>query len=802
MRIDLVEQRKKYMNNSYINESFVNTKFLENKCIENPNDFNSFEKIINNYNESNSFINLLEVAIKSNYKKTMISRLHSIIIRESNIDNIVSAIKNKKDESLNSLLEKANDIKCCDRILINENTIENLIDINKIVKESKLYTDDDKITLIEELCYNINSFNCDSKIRLNLCLENIPYILYKKSIKLDEDIIYETIYDYFKDKEDIDFVLEVNNSFFKKSREKVNKSINSNIKSVKNKLLQLKNIKTPEPIKQVLRFMYTQSPDQILDDIPNFLTWLRTFLAFSTFAINPYLGIVIMIADQFIAHNMKISETDRCIKKFEKEKEKCERKIERLSDTKAKNNLEEYIKTLDKSIDKLNEYRNNLKEKELGDDNDMLDEMNVEKMKEIDYYNEGVRGYMPYLINESTFYKNYKDRYDKQYIKLCNEINNYSNSYKPLKGKVHTLEEFKLLKENLNLCLLPEGNIYLELATFNSNNTDVERCMKHIEKSLDDRHSIYTENVGGHTTNAYLISNYIIEDANPIHKDLIVNTDLIEESVKALEFLQENSDKIFIEQLDNAISYLDDRDIRNISKIANSNPFINRDNYNYTITEAIDYREFGKARALKEATKYINNKDLSLLDILILKESAEEIKEAFELINVNEGANTIRNNLMIVKEKIKKNAQKLSDKDKQYSRQLDNIVDRMISKTQKELTNKNREAVIKGSLLPSFSAAIKLAMASGVASIVNPVLGIITLVGGIGAAKVGTKKEQQYILDEIEIELKLVDKKIQLAERNDDTKALEQLYRIEKQLKREQTRIKYHKKDFRPVQDN
>ena len=60
-------------------------------------------------------------------------------------------------------------------------------------------------------------------------------------------------------------------------------------------------------------------------------------------------------------------------------------------------------------------------------------------------------------------------------------------------------------------------------------------------------------------------------------------------------------------------------------------------------------------------------------------------------------------------------------------------------------------------------------------------------------------KERKYILDEIEIELKLVDKKIQLAERNDDTKALEQLYRIEKQLKRERTRIKYNQKSFRPV---
>ena len=62
-----------------------------------------------------------------------------------------------------------------------------------------------------------------------------------------------------------------------------------------------------------------------------------------------------------------------------------------------------------------------------------------------------------------------------------------------------------------------------------------------------------------------------------------------------------------------------------------------------------------------------------------------------------------------------------------------------------------------------------------------------------------TAKERKYILSEIEVELRLVEKKIQLAERNDDTKALGELYRIEKRLKNEQARIKYHMKDFRPV---
>ena len=130
------------------------------------------------------------------------------------------------------------------------------------------------------------------------------------------------------------------------------------------------------------------------------------------------------------------------------------------------------------------------------------------------------------------------------------------------------------------------------------------------------------------------------------------------------------------------------------------------------------------------------------------------------------------------------------------------MVDKFQDSIQKDLSNKNREAVIKGRLLPSASAIIKLALASGIAGLANPVLGVITALGGLGAAAAGTKKEKQYILDEIDIQLKLVEKKQQLAESNNDMKSLEELMKIERKLKRERQRIMYRLKNYYPASVN
>ena len=151
-------------------------------------------------------------------------------------------------------------------------------------------------------------------------------------------------------------------------------------------------------------------------------------------------------------------------------------------------------------------------------------------------------------------------------------------------------------------------------------------------------------------------------------------------------------------------------------------------------------------------------------------------------------------NLKLAQQSLKKGMQKLSDKEKKLSEKLDHAYDRFVYQVEKNMSNRNREAVIKGSVIPSFSALIKLGCTAGLASLVSPILSAITVMGGIAASKNATKKERQYILDEIEIQLKVIEKKLQLAETNNDMKSYEQLLKIQRQLQSEKNRIIYRKR--------
>lgn len=185
---------------------------------------------------------------------------------------------------------------------------------------------------------------------------------------------------------------------------------------------------------------------------------------------------------------------------------------------------------------------------------------------------------------------------------------------------------------------------------------------------------------------------------------------------------------------------------------------------------------------------YIDEDDLDDIEF-------DELEESGNLVAVNEL--TFTNKLKLAQQNFKKAMVKMSDKEKKFSNQMDHAYDRFVYTIEKNMSNKNREAVIKGSVIPSFSALLKLALAAGTASFISPVLSAITVLGGLAASKKATANERKYILDEIDIQLDVVEKKIQLAESNNDMKSYEQLLRIKRQLESEKHRIIYKKR--RPV---
>jgi hypothetical protein len=149
--------------------------------------------------------------------------------------------------------------------------------------------------------------------------------------------------------------------------------------------------------------------------------------------------------------------------------------------------------------------------------------------------------------------------------------------------------------------------------------------------------------------------------------------------------------------------------------------------------------------------------------------------------------------LKIASENLRRTALKLKDKDKQLSMKLDSELNRTMKAAKRAMISDSRESIIRGSFLPSASKCIHIALASGAAYLINPVLAVIGLIGFIGSSKVLNEKERNLILDDIDIEIKMCDKYLKIAEDKEDLSAVREIMKTKRDLERQRTRILYNK---------
>lgn len=807
MNMYRVIERKDSLKKGFINEGLFNINYMRDKLIEKP-DFFTFNQVVKNENDMNLLLSAFDKMINELHEGEINTIKGALLERMKYMHNpryIKSLLENfqsKNEIDMSSLIKEADTMISADRILSNETRLDNKFNMNKFIKEYNAYSEESKVSLIEELCFMIDTFNCDSKIKYNTALENISYALYNNKVIVDEETIVETVSRYFEITGlSVESVLTESTVVNEKVKFKVlNKLKDKSVSKAKKLIDSIKNIQTPEQVKRVIRLIYSQSAEQVIDDVPNFLTWIRTFLMFSTVALNPYLGCIVMVVDQFIAMTVKRSEAEKMLTKFKNEKEKSEKKLDKISNKQSRDNLEKYINTLDKSIERLEDYRDSLMSEERGYEDNMEENCKIKNREYMDTLFEGEYGYTPYTMTPQCFYESYEKEFVKQ-ARLVKENFERFSIPKIVKENVKYHENYSDMMDYLS----ENGNIYYPILTIDKNITEHyhDSLLENAKRNVDSYYKVVEENTCDEYSTIYLLTEYAIKtDKEFIHKSVVETMTKLQETEKAINNILENVDigELFNDEVDD---FYDDY-VKDVALLTTKLESVSNDDMRDILKESKNklYSRPRRPHLLidkyNEALDILNTESSieSLEDLIDVNECFESLKELNQLIS--EGA--VKNNLLIAREKLRKATVKLKDVDKEYSRRIDNYLGNMIEKTQKNLTNKNREAVIKGSILPSASAILKLALASGASALINPALGAIVLLGGLGAAKIGTLKEKQYILDEIDIELKLVDKKIQLAERNDDTKALEQLYKLEKRLNREKARIEFNKKNFRPVE--
>lgn len=165
----------------------------------------------------------------------------------------------------------------------------------------------------------------------------------------------------------------------------------------------------------------------------------------------------------------------------------------------------------------------------------------------------------------------------------------------------------------------------------------------------------------------------------------------------------------------------------------------------------------------------------------LLEMSYQVIQEKFSL-------NTVKLALQNAKAKLKD----LNTKQKSLWQSVDAQGSGLIKSIEKALTSDRREAIIKGSIIPSFSKCIKGAIAlAGTGIIFGPTGALIAAIGGLATSKVLNTRERKLLFDEIDTELKVVEKQIEIAQNDGDMNQYRFLLNYQKKLTREYQRIRY-----------
>jgi hypothetical protein len=168
------------------------------------------------------------------------------------------------------------------------------------------------------------------------------------------------------------------------------------------------------------------------------------------------------------------------------------------------------------------------------------------------------------------------------------------------------------------------------------------------------------------------------------------------------------------------------------------------------------------------------------------KEKEEFKKNPFKGININ--------SIKLYLEGLKSKFKNMSQKEREISRNLDNEFRRFVKGMKDALISDRREAIIKGSVIPSFSKCVKIAILLAGSGIVtqNALVPVIIAIGGFATSKRLTKKERILLLDEIETELEVVDKEISIADSKNQIKKYRALLNYKKDLQRQYQRIRYN----------
>ena len=606
---------------------------------------------------------------------------------------------------------------------------------------------------------------------------------------------------------------------------------------------KLQEHKDSNTFTRLVKSWFVKSPKSITDDLPHILKFIRIVGILGVFSINintigPILGLIAFIANYCISQHFNRVEANKMLKFFRNEEKIVDKKLEKATGEK-KEKLEKYKKELHKAVLNIEQYRNSwYSEKELDKIRD--EELLESACNELPKITVG-----EYFINNHSSVVSMMDHMMKMF-----ESYMYSNpicKYEQTRSNGDTVSEWyrDCSPTTISKYVTEEGYLSVPIYKISDikNYDQIIECCNHIGSDYQ-AYKITPEfiNEGGYILfNAYipLDLKYSINTENTINEyDLELSASILEtESI--LESYNVDKENILDEVADymNELAYA--QDIKEFAELVresrlNTRQFIFKlqeqcnqcsDILKYinmnTALEAVQHNPItepsdGLKQSVIEACEVLlteakeNNKNIQKKGIMgVLKDGHQKVKKNIEkqkdeiksnMGNITnktkDGKIAITTNLGLAIEAMKKGVQNLSTKEKEISRNIDSSLAYFKRGIEKSLTTNRREAIIKGSIIPSFSKSIKLAIAGGVAFAINPIVGAIGCIGALACSKALTEKERKLLLDEIDIELQVVNREIENTNSDTSSAKYRQLITYKKQLMRESQRIRYRIKVY------
>ena len=740
----------------------------------------------------------------------------------------------------NTLTETANNYKVADRILANHAKMKKRFTFESSVlnnQNSPINETCDKI------CNIIDTYAMKPYAKMAVAFEELAYLNYKFNIpNYDENRVVKSVTEYFIFKPDNTGMMDKYKSVIENSKvlshDNTEKylsyfGIDENYINQYNLLegqltkpsatdpnsidglierYKAEEVKDDSKFKHLMRNIFAKKPDAIVYQFPDIVKVLRTAVTLGVLSASGIAGITVYLTSWLASTELNRQECKRLYNYIRTEQTRVEKSINDEKDPEKKSRLQAYSKELDKALNSVNDYSN----KFFSDSEDIDDGTHDTSSSSgdddfgLDF---DLESYLPEQV-----YKFKMNSLMNDSIAAGDMIEKLAKDSLARKKAKKTNLKDDLKRDNLTAHLDENGKIDFVISSYDTSNCDcyndimemadaiVKICNNMLHKSDSKLHYTMTEG----SLDFRLRSKYAVavpltendEDIMPCNVDLHRMFYVAEDAayMDAIEKLDPNS---IIESLvdSSTISHLSQLQERSIVDAWSIGTPIDKDIMDEFVNKYVSYQKntghISEALSAQDHYRklYINEN----ANPQMVYDSLSTMKTTLVTEAVN--LNSIKLAVMGLKKKLKT----ASAKEQELSRDLDMNFNNFAKSMESLYKTDYREQIIKGQSVPSFSKLIKIAIlltGMGVAT-GNIALPAITAFAGIALSKHSSNKEKQAILDELEIEQKVLERELNKVEGGQgSTKKYRQLLTMQRNLMREEQRIKYglSRKNRAPIQ--